>query len=61
MNNPVTVRYGYTYDHTSYTEEKHKLSKNGMVVLNFYPHVENQTVIGIEVSKTLHIICYMST
>jgi hypothetical protein len=55
MNNPVTVRYGYSYDHDSYTEEKYKLSKHGMVELNFYPLVENQTVLGIEVSKKLHI------
>ncbi|XP_021920080.1 CD109 antigen-like isoform X2 [Zootermopsis nevadensis] len=48
MNNPVTVRYGYSYDHDSYIEEKYKLSKHGMVELNFYPAVENQTVLGLE-------------
>lgn len=60
MNNPVTVRYGYSYDHDSYIEEKYKLSKHGMVELNFYPAVENQTVLGLEVSKKLHIIDYAS-
>lgn len=59
LNNPVTVKYGYTYDHNSYTEEKHKLSKNGMAVLNFYPPLENHTVLWMEVSKILHNICYM--
>ncbi|XP_023714120.1 CD109 antigen isoform X3 [Cryptotermes secundus] len=48
MNNPVTVRYGYTFDHNAYTEEKHKLSKDGMVTLNFYPPLENQTVLWME-------------
>ncbi|GFG28314.1 hypothetical protein Cfor_11328, partial [Coptotermes formosanus] len=47
-NNPVTVRYGYSYDPNLYTEEKHKLSKHGMVTLDFYPPLENQTVLGIE-------------
>lgn len=60
MNNPVTVRYGYTFDHNAYTEEKHKLSKDGMVTLNFYPPLENQTILWMEVSKTRHIVCYMS-
>lgn len=48
VNNPVTVRYGYSYDHSLYSEEKHKLSKHGMVMLDFYPPLENQTVLGIE-------------
>lgn len=49
-NNPVTVRYGYSYDSTLYTEEKHKLSKHGMVMFDFYPPLENATVLAIEVS-----------
>jgi hypothetical protein len=49
-NNPVTVRYGYTYDQNLYTEGKHELSKHGMVMLEFYPPLENATVLGIEVS-----------
>lgn len=49
-NNAVTVRYGYSYDNTLYTEEKHKLSKHGMVMLDFYPPVESATVLVIEVS-----------
>lgn len=49
-NNRVTVRYGYSYDHNLYTEEKHELSKHGMVMLEFYPPLENATVFGIEVS-----------
>lgn len=59
MSNPVTVSYGYSYDHESYKEEKYKLSKHGMVELNFYPALENQTVLGIEVSKRLHVTCYV--
>ncbi|XP_069677480.1 CD109 antigen-like isoform X2 [Periplaneta americana] len=48
-NNPVTVRYGFSYDHASYIEKKYKLSKHGMVELTFYPPVDaNQTVLGIE-------------
>jgi hypothetical protein len=50
VNNPVTVRYGYSYDHSLYTEEKHMLSKHGMVTLEFYPPLTNGTVLGIEVS-----------
>jgi hypothetical protein len=57
-NNPVTVRYGYSYDPNLYTEEKHKLSKHGMVTLDFYPPLENQTVLGIEVSPAWCIIYY---
>ena len=49
-DNPVTVSYGYTYDDNLYTEEEHKLSKHGMVMLDFYPPLENATVLGIEVS-----------
>ncbi|PSN57619.1 hypothetical protein C0J52_00529 [Blattella germanica] len=48
-NNPVIVRYGYTYDQNEYIEESHKLQKNGLVELIFYPPVDaNQTVLGIE-------------
>ena len=49
--NRVTVRYGFTYDQSLYVEEKYKLSKDGLVELNFYPpNDSNQTVLGIEVS-----------
>lgn len=47
-NNPVTVRHGYSYDSTLYTEEKQKLSKHGMVMLDFYPPLENATVLALE-------------
>lgn len=60
-NNPVTVRYGYSYDHTLYTEEKHELSKHGMAMIDFYPPLENQTVLGIEVSTSRCLICYVPT
>ena len=60
-NNPVTVRYGYSYDHNLYTEEKHELSKHGMVMLDFYPPLENSTVLGIEVSTSRSLIYYVPT
>ncbi|KAJ9579454.1 hypothetical protein L9F63_024436, partial [Diploptera punctata] len=48
-NNAVTIRYGFTYDQNLYVEERHKLSKDGLIELNFYPPIDaNQTVLGIE-------------
>jgi hypothetical protein len=52
MNNPVKVKYGFTFDRNLYTEEKHKLSKDGIAVLNLYPPLGNQTFLWMEVSKT---------
>nr|CAD7195115.1 unnamed protein product [Timema douglasi] len=47
--NFVTVRYGYSYDHDNFLEQKHKLDKDGMVELVFYPPADNnQTTLGIE-------------
>jgi hypothetical protein len=60
-NNPVTVRYGYSYDHNLYTEEKRELSKHGMVMLDFYPPLENQTVLWTEVSTSVSLIYYVPT
>ncbi|KAJ9578052.1 hypothetical protein L9F63_025088, partial [Diploptera punctata] len=48
-DNAVTIRYGFTYDQNLYVEERHKLSKDGLIELNFYPPIDsNQTVLGIE-------------
>lgn len=51
QTNFVTVRYGYTYDHDLYKEEKFKMDKNGLVELSLYPPVDsNATTLGLEVS-----------
>ncbi|CAB3366518.1 Hypothetical predicted protein [Cloeon dipterum] len=47
--NPVRIRWGYGYDHATYTSESHYLSSEGMVELNFYPPiVSNVSTIGLE-------------
>ncbi|KAF4518646.1 hypothetical protein B566_EDAN005973 [Ephemera danica] len=47
--NPVKVRWGYGYDHDSYTNESHILSADGTVQLTFYPPREsNFSTLGLE-------------
>ncbi|XP_059473013.1 CD109 antigen-like isoform X2 [Neocloeon triangulifer] len=47
--NPVKVRWGYGYDHDTYTSENHYLTSDGLVELTFYPPlVSNVSTLGLE-------------
>nr|XP_018897644.1 PREDICTED: CD109 antigen-like isoform X2 [Bemisia tabaci] len=47
-NNMVKVRHGFSYNTDEYTESKHKLDRNGVVELTFYPPAQNVSSLGIE-------------
>uniref|UniRef100_A0A8D8UYD5 TEP1-F n=1 Tax=Cacopsylla melanoneura TaxID=428564 RepID=A0A8D8UYD5_9HEMI len=48
-NNMVTVKHGYTYDVEAYESTQHKLDRNGMIKLVYYPPAsENVTTLGIQ-------------
>ena len=50
QDNPVTVKYSFTYDQEN-IEEKYKLSKDGIVEINLNPPNSNQTILNLQVSN----------
>lgn len=48
--NPVTFRYGYTWDTDKYTSFERPLPRNGIVKVDFYPPSDAVTL-GIEVGR----------